>query len=154
MTVTATYPSMQLPAAPPFGVEVPEGFIAHAAPRALAMVRRADGRNATSEHLTVSSDLVQAGAAPTALLESVLAHHADATRVEEPAGTAYTATALVARTVAGQRVRQQVSVHVMPTRYAGDVTTALTVVATWPEQDHDAEQALRGIHDSFSVTGL
>ena len=154
MTVTATYPSMQLPAAPPFGVEVPEGFIAHAAPRALAMVRRADGTNPTSENLTVTSDLVQAGAAPAALLDTVLGHHPAATRVEEPTTAAGSATAVIARELAGQRVRQQVTVHVMPTRYAGDVTTALTVVATWPEQDDQAEQTLRGIHDSFSVTGV
>ena len=42
----------------------------------------------------------------------------------------------------------------MPTRYAGDVTTALTVVATWPELDDDAEATVRGIQDSFSVTGV
>ena len=47
MTAIAEYPSMLLPAAPPFRVDVPEGFIAHAAPHALAMVRRADGERAT-----------------------------------------------------------------------------------------------------------
>ena len=42
----------------------------------------------------------------------------------------------------------------MPTRYAGDVTTALTVVATWPDQDLEAEATVRGIQNSFSVPGV
>lgn len=154
MTVTAEYPSMLLPAAPPFRVEVPEGFIAHAAPHALAMVRRADGTEAATQNVTVTSDLVQAGSAPRELLETVLARHPEATRVGEPADDGSSAQAVVARVVAGQRVEQRVSVHVMPTRYAGDVTTALTVVATWPEADDDAASTVRTIQDSFSVSGV
>ena len=154
MTAIAEYPSMLLPAAPPFRVEVPEGFIAHAAPHALAMVRRADGTAAATENVTVTSDLVQAGSAPDDLLETVLGRHSDATVVEAAAGDGASASAVVARTVAGERVQQRVSVHVMPTRYAGDVTTALTVVATWPEQDDAAETTVRGIQNSFSVTGV
>ena len=77
MTATAEYPSMLLPAAPPFRVDVPEGFIAHAAPHALAMVRRADGERAATENVTVTSELVQAGSTARDLLGAVLAAHPD-----------------------------------------------------------------------------
>jgi hypothetical protein len=154
MTAIAEYPSMLLPAAPPFRVDVPEGFIAHAAPHALAMVRRADGERAATEHVTVSAELVQAGSTAAALLDSVLTAHPTASVVETPGGEGATATAVVARTIAGQPVRQRVALHVMPTRYAGDVTTALTVVATWPELDDAAAATVCGIQDSFSVTGV
>lgn len=154
MTVTATYPSMLLPAPPPFTINVPEGFIAHAAPRALAMLRRADATDASTHHVTVSSDLVQAGATPRDLLDALLARHDDATTVEAPHDANGSANGVITRTVAGQPVQQSVSVHVMPTRYAGDVTTALTVVATWPELDTEAGASVRAIQDSFSVTGV
>lgn len=153
MTAIAQYPSHVLPAAPPFSVEVPEGFIAHAAPRALAMVRRADGSAATTENLTVSADLVQAGSSPQELLGSVLATHSART-VSAPEGDDQRATAVVARTVGGSPVQQRITVHLMPTTYAGELTTAVTVVATWPEQDPHAEEVLQRIHDSFSVTGV
>ncbi|MFC7487842.1 hypothetical protein ACOCJ7_15115 [Knoellia sp. CPCC 206453] len=154
MTVTATYPSMLLPAPPPFTIDVPEGFIAHAAPQALAMLRRADAQDASTHHVTVSSDLVQAGSAPRDLLDTLLGRHDDATTVEEPHVADGIASGVIARTVAGQPVQQSVSVHVMPTRYAGDVTTALTVVATWPQDDTEAGVGVRAIQDSFSVTGV
>src|SRR4051812_43935976 len=124
MTAIAEYPSMVLPAAPPFRVDVPEGFIAHAAPHALAMVRRADGEQAATQNVTVTAELVQAGASAVTLLGSVLAAHPTATVLEAPDGAATTAAAVVTRTVAGQAVRQRLTLHVMPTRYAGDVTTA------------------------------
>ncbi|EAP99836.1 hypothetical protein JNB_06694 [Janibacter sp. HTCC2649] len=154
MTVTAAYPSMLLPAPPPFTIDVPEGFIAHAAPRALAMLRRADAQDASTHHVTVSSDLVQAGATPRDLLDTLLGRHDDATTVEEPHLVNGIASSVIARTVAGQPVQQSVNVHVMPTRYAGDVTTALTVVATWPQDDTEAGASVRAIQDSFSVTGV
>ena len=153
MTAIAQYPSQVLPAAPPFTVEVPEGFIAHAAPRAIAMVRRADGEAATTENLTVSADLVQSGSTPLELLGTVLAGHS-AQPLDPPTGDASSATGIVARTVAGRPVRQRVTVHLMPTTYAGGLATAVTVVATWPEQDPHAEEVLQRIHDSFSVTGV
>lgn len=154
MTVTAAYPSMLLPAPPPFTIDVPEGFIAHAAPRALAMLRRADATDASTHHVTVSSDLVQAGSTPRDLLDALLARHDDATTVEDPHDADGVANGVIARTVAGQPVQQSVSVHVMPTRYAGDVTTALTVVATWPELDTEAGASVLAIQNSFSVTGV
>jgi hypothetical protein len=118
------------------------------------MVRRADGERAATEHVTVSAELVQAGSTAAALLDSVLTAHPTASVVETPGGEGATATAVVARTIAGQPVRQRVALHVMPTRYAGDVTTALTVVATWPELDDAAAATVCGIQDSFSVTGV
>lgn len=153
MTVTAAYPSMLLPAPPPFTIDVPEGFIAHAAPRALAMLRRADAHDASTHHVTVSSDLVQVGSTPRDLLATLLGRHDDATTVEESHDSDGSASGVIARSVAGQPVQQSVTVHVMPTRYAGDVTTALTVVATWPEQDPEAGASVRAIQNSFSVTG-
>jgi predicted ATPase len=154
MTVRAAYPSMLLPAPPPFTIDVPEGYIAHAAPQALAMLRRADAQDASTHHVTVSSDLVQAGSAPRDLLDTLLGRHDDATTVEEPHLTDGIATGVIARTVAGQPIHQRVTVHVMPTRYAGDVTTALTVVATWPQDDAEDGVGVRSIQDSFSVTGV
>ncbi|SDP22924.1 hypothetical protein SAMN04489867_1797 [Pedococcus dokdonensis] len=154
MTAIAEYPSMLLPAAPPFRLEVPEGFIAHAAPHALAMVRRADGSRATTEHVTVTSELVQAGSSAQDLVSGLVAAHPTATVVEASVGGDATARAIVSRSVAGQQVHQSVAVHVMPTRYAGDVTTALTVVGTWPEHDEDAERTIRGVQDSLRVESL
>jgi hypothetical protein len=155
-TTTVRYPSYQLPAVPPFHIDVPDGYVAHPAPRALAVVRPSSMADGTRfiPNVTVTADLVPAGADPKALLEAMVAAQAS----EVAAGAAAEADApgsasqRLCRTVDGVDVIQVATVWVLPVSYAGDVAHALTVVSSWADgAGAQVGQTLRAIHESFRV---
>ncbi|NED98041.1 hypothetical protein G1H11_22335 [Phytoactinopolyspora alkaliphila] len=153
---TVRYPSYQLPSVPPFHIDVPEGYVAHPAPRALAVVRPAS----TAEdarfipNVTVTADLVPAGADPKALLEAMVAAQASevAAGAAAESDTPGSASQRLCRTVDGVDVIQVATVWVLPVRYAGDVAHALTVVSSWADgAGAQVGHTLRAIHESFRV---
>ncbi|WP_166353784.1 hypothetical protein [Phytoactinopolyspora limicola] len=154
---TVHYPSHVLPAAPPFRIDVPDGYVAHAAPRALAVVRPeadAGSPGAFTPNVTVTADLVPGGADPKALLAAMVAAQAGEVAVGAPAEIEATGAASqrLCRTVDGVDVIQVATVWVLPTRHSGGVTHAMTVVSSWADgSGAEVGQALRAIHESFRV---
>lgn len=156
---TITYPSATLPAVPPFTLDLPEGFLAHGSPRAVAVVRPSEQAPGFIPNVTVTADLVPAGSDPDALVETMTTRVGATPTEAEPATDATTtpapgsATRTLRRDVDGELVHQVATVQVLPTRYAGDLTHALTVVSSWTESQSPAYgEVLRTIHESFRVT--
>ncbi len=162
---TVHWPGPELPAAPRFTLDVPEGYVAHAAPGMLALVEPATRQEPFQPNVAVSADLVPAGADPALVLDAIVAETVAAHPGTE-VGSREAVTAEGAGEVGDMRatsqhlriatqqgwVEQVLAVYVVPVRLPGGITYAFTVASTWLAPEHG--DVLRRIHESFRIGGF
>jgi hypothetical protein len=162
---TAHWPGPDLPAAPRFSIDVPDGYVAHPAPGILAMVEPVTRQVPFQPNLTVTADLVPADADPALVLDAIVAEtvaahpgtEAGAREAVTVPGTGdigdLRATSQHLRIAAPQgTVEQVLAVYVVPVRLPGGITYAFTVASTWLAEEHS--DVLRRIHESFRIGGF
>lgn len=147
---TVEHPGPLLPGAPRFRFDLPDGWRAAPAPRALAVARPVHDVPVFQPNLTVTADLVPAGTTAAQVLDAMLAQYPGTrSAVEGPAGTT---TALLQRDHGTGTVHQRVEVHLDPTPVPGDHRHALTVVSSWSgTTPTDLRDALAAAHTSVRL---
>ncbi|RSM81978.1 hypothetical protein DMH04_26925 [Kibdelosporangium aridum] len=155
---TVRYPGEELPAPPPFAIDIPEDFVATAAPRLLALVQPKVKADKFQPSLTVTADLIPASIEPAAVLNPMLDE-----AVKRPEGELVTpATEQGSHQAAGSvrfavsdvsgpvSLGQSLSIHLAPDALSNGMRYAFSVSATWDANNsHDVGATLRAIQDSF-----
>ncbi|PZR51571.1 hypothetical protein DNL40_15880 [Xylanimonas oleitrophica] len=149
------HPGPLLPGPPRFALEVPAGWTAAPAPRALAVVTPSDPGAPSAErfvpNLTVTADLVPAGTSAGQVLDAMLAAY-PGTSTRAVAEHEDRAGARLARPHEAVTVHQHVDVHVDATRAPAGHRHAVTVVSSWSSTTPTSErEALAHAHSSFRL---
>lgn len=168
---TVEHPGPLLPGAPRFRLDLPDGWHAAPAPRALAVARPAVDVPGFQPNLTVTADLVPAGTTAAQVLDAMLAQYPGTRQPEPPAGGSTgdappaddaahdrdtapdgTARATLVRAHGTGTVHQRVDVHLDPTPVPGDHRHAVTVVSSWSgTTPTDLRDALAAAHTSVRL---
>ncbi|WP_163276664.1 hypothetical protein [Cellulomonas iranensis] len=161
---TVEHPGPLLPGAPRFRLDLPDGWHAAPAPRALAVARPAVDVPGFQPNLTVTADLVPAGTTAAQVLDAMLAHYPGTRQPEPPTGGSTgddapdsdapdgTARATLVRAHGTGTVHQRVDVHVDPTPVPGGHRHAVTVVSSWSATTPtDLRDALAAAHTSVRL---
>lgn len=128
---TVEHPGPLLPGAPRFRLDLPDGWHAAPAPRALAVARPAVDVPGFQPNLTVTADLVPAGTTAAQVLDAMLAQYPGTRQPQPPAGAITgddapdsdapdgdapdgTARATLVRAHGTGTVHQRVDVHLAP----------------------------------------
>lgn len=159
---TVEHPGPLLPGAPRFRLDLPDGWHAAPAPRALAVARPAVDVPGFQPNLTVTADLVPAGTTAAQVLDAMLAQYpgtrqpADGSTGDDAPGgddaPEGTARATLVRAHGTGTVHQRVDVHLDPTPVPGDHRHAVTVVSSWSgTTPTDLRDALAAAHTSVRL---
>lgn len=160
---TVEHPGPLLPGAPRFRLDLPDGWHAAPAPRALAVARPAVDVPGFQPNLTVTADLVPAGTTAAQVLDAMLAQYPGTRHAVPPVDASTgdgagddapdgTARAVLVRAHGTGTVHQRVDVHVDPTPVPGGHRHAVTVVSSWSATTPtDLRDALAAAHTSVRL---
>ncbi|MBO1750793.1 hypothetical protein J4G33_03150 [Actinotalea sp. BY-33] len=149
---TVEHPGPLLPGGPRFTVDLPDGWTAEPAPRALAVLRPVAAPSTGVANLTVTADLVPVGTTAAAVLEAMLAQYPGQVARPEGGEDPGRARADLTRHHEGSPVEQRVDVQLDLPELPGGLRHALTVVSTWSTTTStDLREALAHAHTTVRL---